>query len=51
MQLRPFNVVEVGAGSGLMMADMLRTLSQFSNNLRGVDVSLVEASENLTKVQ
>jgi len=40
--MRPFNIVEVGPGSGLMMADVLRTVAQFSGNLKGVDVALVE---------
>ena len=34
-----------------MMADVLRTVAQFSGNLKGVDVALVEQSANLTKVQ
>ena len=43
--------MEVGPGSGLMMADMLRTVAQFSDTLRNVDIALVEASPNLVKQQ
>jgi SAM-dependent MidA family methyltransferase len=39
----------VGPGSGLMMADMLRTVSQFTGNLKNINVALVESSENLAK--
>ena len=46
-----FTIVEVGPGSGLMMADMLRTVAQFSDTLRNVDIALVEASPNLVKQQ
>ena len=43
--------MEVGPGSGLMMTDMLRTVSQFTGTLRNVDIALVEASPNLVKQQ
>ena len=46
-----FSLVEVGPGSGLMMVDMLRTVSQFTETLRNVDVALVESSPNLVKQQ
>ena len=41
--------MEVGPGSALMMTDMLRTVSQFTETLRNVDVVLVESSPNLVK--
>ncbi len=44
-----FTIAEVGPGSGLMMTDMLRTVSQFTDTLRNVDIALVEASPNLVK--
>ena len=44
-----FTITEVGPGSGLMMTDMLRTVSQFTDTLRNVDIALVEASPNLVK--
>jgi NADH dehydrogenase [ubiquinone] 1 alpha subcomplex assembly factor 7 len=47
----PFQIVEMGPGSGLMMADMLRTVSQFTGNLKNINVALVESSENLAKQQ
>ncbi|MFM7858606.1 MAG: SAM-dependent methyltransferase [Flammeovirgaceae bacterium] len=47
----PFQIVEVGPGSGLMMSDMLRTVSQFTGNLKNINVALVESSENLAKQQ
>lgn len=34
-----------------MMCDILRTLKQFTGNLKNVQVNLVEASPNLMKVQ
>jgi SAM-dependent MidA family methyltransferase len=34
-----------------MMADMLRTLSQFTGQLKNLNVALVESSENLAKQQ
>ena len=46
---RGFTIAEVGPGSGLMMTDMLRTVSQFTNTLKNVDIALVEASPNLVK--
>jgi NADH dehydrogenase [ubiquinone] 1 alpha subcomplex assembly factor 7 len=36
--VRPFNLVEVGAGSGIMMSDVLRTIEQFMPGLKGMDV-------------
>ena len=46
-----FTIAEVGPGSGLMMADVLRTVGQFTESLRNVDIALVEASPNLVKQQ
>ena len=46
-----FTIAEVGPGSGLMMTDMLRTVSQFTDSLRNVDIALVEASPNLAAQQ
>ena len=46
-----FSLVEVGPSTGLMMVDMLRTVSQFTETLRNVDVALVESSPNLVKQQ
>lgn len=34
-----------------MMADILRTVSQFTDTLKNVDIALVEASPNLVKQQ
>lgn len=34
-----------------MMTDMLRTVAQFTDTLRNVDIALVEASPNLVKQQ
>jgi len=34
-----------------MMVDMLRTVAQFTDTLRNVDIALVEASPNLVKQQ
>lgn len=49
--LQSINLIEVGPGTGLMMCDILRTIKQFTGNLRNVQVVLVEASENLRKTQ
>ena len=46
---RGFTIAEVGPGSGLMMTDILRTVSQFTDTLKNVDIALVEASPNLVK--
>jgi len=35
-QLKTINLVEIGPGTGLMMSDILRTLNQFSGNLKNV---------------
>ena len=50
-QLKTINLVEIGPGTGIMMCDILRTLNQFTGNLKNVQVNLIEASENLRKVQ
>ena len=34
--LQSINIVEVGPGTGVMMCDILRTLKQFTGNLRNV---------------
>lgn len=49
--LKTINLVEIGPGTGIMMCDILRTLNQFTGNLRNVQVNLIEASPNLRKVQ
>ena len=46
-----FQIAEVGPGSGLMMTDVLRTVAQFTDKLRNLDIALVEASPNLVKQQ
>ena len=48
---QPMSLVEVGPGSGLMMEDILRTVSQFTQNLKNVNVFMVEASDNLAQKQ
>ena len=48
-QDKPFSIVECGPGSGIMMEDILRTVSQFTQTLKGVNVFMVESSENLAK--
>jgi SAM-dependent MidA family methyltransferase len=45
------NLVEIGPGTGIMMCDILRTLKQFTGNLKNIQVNLIEASPNLRKVQ
>ena len=45
----PFSIVEVGPGSGIMMADVLRTVSQFTGSLKNLNIALVETSPNLMK--
>lgn len=45
------NLIEIGPGTGTMMCDVLRTLKQFTGNLKNVQINLVEASANLRKVQ
>ena len=49
--LKTANLVEIGPGTGRMMCDVLRTLSQFSGGLKNVHVNLIESSANLRKVQ
>lgn len=49
--LKTINLVEIGPGTGIMMVDILRTLHQFTGNLRNVQINLIEASPNLRKVQ
>lgn len=49
--LKSINLVEIGPGTGIMMCDVLRTLKQFTGNLRNVHINLIEASPNLRKVQ
>ena len=44
-------IVEVGPGSGLMMEDVLRTVAQFTGQLKNLDIALIEASPNLAKQQ
>jgi SAM-dependent MidA family methyltransferase len=45
----PFSIVEVGPGSGIMMADVIRTVSQFTGSLKNLNIALVETSPNLMK--
>ena len=47
---KPFQIVEVGPGSGIMMSDILRTVEQFGK-LKNIDIALVESSSNLVKQQ
>ena len=47
---KPFQIVEVGPGSGTMMSDILRTIQQFGK-LKNIDIALVESSSNLVKQQ
>ena len=49
--LESINLVEIGPGTGQMMCDILRTLKQFTGNLRNVHVNLIDASPNLVKTQ
>jgi SAM-dependent MidA family methyltransferase len=39
----------MGPGSGLMMSDILRTITQLLGSLKNIDIILVEASANLAK--
>ncbi|TNV80554.1 hypothetical protein FGO68_gene2308 [Halteria grandinella] len=45
------NLVEIGPGSGLMMSDIIRTLAQFTGNLKNFQLNLIEASPNLISKQ
>ena len=47
---KPFQITEIGPGSGLMMSDILRTVHQFQG-LKNLDIVLIEASDNLIKKQ
>lgn len=49
--LESINLVEVGPGTGQMMCDILRTLKQFTGNLKNVKVNFIDSSPNLTKTQ
>lgn len=48
---KPFSIVECGPGSGQMMEDIIRTVSQFTKVLRNVNIFMVESSENLAHQQ
>ena len=50
-ELQTINLVELGPGTGLMMCDILRTLNQFTGNLKNIQVNMIEASPNLRKKQ
>lgn len=49
--LETVNLVEIGPGTGQMMCDVLRTLKQFTGNLKNVHVNLIDSSPNLVKTQ
>lgn len=49
--LQSINLVEIGPGTGQMMSDILRTIKQFTGNLKNVHVNLIDASPNLVKTQ
>lgn len=44
-------LVELGPGKGTMVADMLRSFSQFDGLTEGLEVNLVEASQHMSKIQ
>eukprot|EP00347_Sterkiella_histriomuscorum_P000709 403374808 len=46
-ELNSINIIEIGPGSGIMMSDIIRTLSQFTGNLKNIQINLIEASNNL----
>ena len=49
--LQSVNLVEIGPGTGQMMSDVLRTIKQFTGNLKNVHVNMIDASPNLVKTQ
>jgi ubiquinone/menaquinone biosynthesis C-methylase UbiE len=48
--LESVNLVEIGPGTGMMMCDILRTIKQFTGNLKNVHINLIDSSPNLIKV-
>ncbi|XP_062522139.1 protein arginine methyltransferase NDUFAF7, mitochondrial-like isoform X1 [Corticium candelabrum] len=49
--VRPLHIVELGPGRGTLMADILRTVSQFGDIASNVRVSLVEVSPRMMRLQ
>lgn len=57
--MHSMNLVEIGPGTGAMMVDILRvsnfilihwqTMKQFMGNMENVQITMIEASENLKK--
>jgi hypothetical protein len=47
---KTWDLLEIGAGRGLLMADILNCLSDF-NSLKGLNVVIVETSDKLSKIQ
>ncbi|CDW71486.1 UNKNOWN [Stylonychia lemnae] len=50
-ELQTINIIEIGPGSGIMMSDIIRTMSQFTGNLKNVQINMIEASSNLINKQ
>jgi len=49
--LDSINLVEIGPGTGMMMCDVLRTIRQFTGNLKNTNINLIDASPGLVKAQ
>jgi NADH dehydrogenase [ubiquinone] 1 alpha subcomplex assembly factor 7 len=45
------NLVEIGAGQGTLMADILRIISKFPEIAKKIEVTIIEVNEVLTEVQ
>ena len=48
---KPLHVVELGPGRGTLISDVLRTLNQFGDASKDVEVSLVELSPRMRELQ